>query len=223
MKDSGGAEVLVLAGDVAVGPVQVQYMLDQFARIYPVVMYLPGNHEFYSHNINCMDTLDVPANVFVLNPGLGRVGDITFIGAPLWTNFRNDAFAMHAANNMISDFTRIRHFTPVKAKALFEKHWEFIKFHYDSIPGKKVIITHFLPAVECISERYRGGTLINNYFANDLGEDIKDMKDVAAWMFGHTHDSLDFMLGDVRMLCNPMGYLGHEINPQFKYDVIYEV
>jgi hypothetical protein len=222
MLEAGEAEVLVLAGDIAVGAKEVSMALYKFSDAYPQVVYLPGNHEFYGQDMQCLDNMVLPANVHVLNPGVIKLGDITFIGASLWTNFRNDSFAMHAANRMISDFSRIRNFSPLKAKALFEQHWEFIKFHYGHSSGKKVIVSHFLPAVECISERFRDEGLLNYYFANDLGSEIQDMSDVV-WMYGHTHDSGDFMLGDTRMLCNPMGYMGHEINSQFKHDVIYEV
>jgi hypothetical protein len=26
------------------------------------------------------------------------------------------------------------------------------------------------------------------------------------WLFGHTHDAMDFQLGSTRLVCNPHGY-----------------
>ena len=70
--------------------------------------------------------------------------------------------------------------------------------------------THFLPARECISPRFREDhTGLNDYFANNLGDWIFDLKDTT-WMFGHTHDHVDLMIGDTRVVCNPRGYDGYE-------------
>jgi hypothetical protein len=68
-----------------------------------------------------------------------------------------------------------------------------------------VVVTHFLPARECIAPRWRGANLLNDYFANNLGEYISTMSD-ATWLFGHTHDATDIVLGDTRVVANPHGY-----------------
>lgn len=26
------------------------------------------------------------------------------------------------------------------------------------------------------------------------------------WVFGHTHDAIEYEIGDVKFLCNPLGY-----------------
>ena len=62
-----------------------------------------------------------------------------------------------------------------------------------------------MPARECIAPRFRGPDLINDYFANDLGNYIAEMTN-AVWLFGHTHDATDIMLGDTRVVANPHGY-----------------
>ena len=35
------------------------------------------------------------------------------------------------------------------------------------------------------------------------------------WIHGHTHMSNDFKLHKTRIICNPRGYVGHELNPDF--------
>ncbi len=219
------ANVLVLAGDIAVGVDKVAGVLITCSKEFPHVVYLPGNHEFYGHTLESFEFLKslVPANVYILNPGCIKLDDVTFIGAPLWTNFRaRHPSAMKAAKDMISDFRLIKDFSPAVAAALFDEHFQFIKCMYENTPGKKVIVTHFLPATECISPRFQGEGLLNYYFANDLGEWIKELKNTT-WMFGHTHDSMDFLLGETRVLCNPYGYRGHEINKQHNPDLIINV
>jgi hypothetical protein len=34
---------------------------------------------------------------------------------------------------------------------------------------------------------------------------IADMQNTT-WLFGHTHDAMDFQLGSTRLVCNPHGY-----------------
>ena len=36
---------------------------------------------------------------------------------------------------------------------------------------------------------------------------IADMENTT-WLFGHTHDAMDFELGNTRLVCNPHGYYG---------------
>ena len=220
------SDVVVLAGDIAVKYSGIIEVLRQFAKAYKSVIYVPGNHEFYGSDIHFLDKLEDDLhirgiwNVHFLNPGCVSIAGVHFIGAPLWTNFREDFLAQHMAKSMIADFQKIKGFSPAKAKELHYKHLEHIRFFYNELKGPKVIVTHFLPSVECISERFRGEGLLNNYFANDLGKEIEDMKNVPYWMFGHTHDSVDFMQGDVRMLCNPYGYEFYETNKDFKEMIV---
>lgn len=204
--EGSDADVLVLAGDIHVGPTNVKAALEVFAKYYEHVVYVPGNHEFYGYDINALEGMQLPSNVHMLNPGAVTIQGIRFIGAPLWTNFREDFFAEHAAKRMISDFKVIKGFSPADAKKLFYEHLDFIKTQYELFGGKKVIISHFLPTVECIHPRFRGEGLLNNYFANDLTEFISDMDETHYWMFGHTHEKVNLMLGNTNLLCNPIGY-----------------
>jgi Icc-related predicted phosphoesterase len=140
-----------------------------------------------------------------LNPGSVKIGDVTFIGACGWTNFRKDRIARLACATRISDFGLIQGINTEKIAALSESHFHDIFDTYATAEGKKVIITHFLPAVECIAEEYRGPDLINYYFANDYGQLISEMKDTT-WLFGHSHDPSDFYIGDTRVVNNAYGY-----------------
>ena len=80
--------------------------------------------------------------------------------------------------------------------------------------GKKVVVvTHHLPSFQSIPERFRGESL-NGAYASELFEDIMETQpDI--WCHGHTHGSSDYMIGNTRILCNPRGYHGHELNPDF--------
>lgn len=210
------ADVLVIAGDMAVGPKDVEFYLRFFATHYNHVIYVLGNHEAYGHSLQEFDYLEVPANVHFLNPGCIKLGDTTFIGGTLWTDFRNNKASEKVSGKYITDFKRIQGFTTQKAKELYNYHHEYILKAVQAIPGKKVIITHFLPGKHCISPQYLNKGYptdeLNAYFAP---EPVIPTTEVSHWLFGHTHDSVDTTINNTRYLANPYGYLGHELNHNF--------
>ena len=215
------ADVLVIAGDLAVGAQACAEALNCAAEHYPNVVYVQGNHECYERiSLQDFDKQLRPLikpNVHFLSPGYVKINDVIFIGACLWTNFRKDRVAKLVCANKINDFRLIKGFDTDACAMQHTKEIVFIKEAYEKLPGKKVIVTHFLPAVECISEQYQGPDLINYYFANDYGDYISDLKDVPYWLFGHTHDNVNIAIGDVNLIANPYGY---NKNPYYKEKVL---
>jgi len=48
-----------------------------------------------------------------------------------------------------------------------------------------------------------------------------DRPQIKVWTHGHTHDPFDYMIGSIRIVCNPRGYDGHEDRAdQFKLQYI---
>lgn len=220
------ADVLVLAGDIAVGRKNVKEALTLLASHYPNIVYVMGNHETYGSSLavfNTLGKLGLPDNVHFLNPGSVKIGDVTFIGAPLWTNFREDPIKEMACRYGINDFMRTADASIATYKEMYYRDFDFIEYNYETNPGKKVIVTHFLPADECVDPMFRNprSEALNAYFANDLGEYIACLSDTT-WVFGHTHCSVDMRIGDTRMLCNPCGY-PIERQPNFNKHFIFEV
>lgn len=203
------ADVLVVAGDLAVGSYRVSSALVELAKHYKDVIYVAGNHEYYNSVYEDFKP-EIPSNVHFLNPGTIKIQDVTFIGATLWTNFRRDELLKTYVKRAIADFTRIGNFSANKCAQISELERQYIKMQYENTPGKKVIVTHFIPAEAGISKfwKERGGEL-NKYFANDLDNWIETLEDTT-WIFGHTHDKIDTQLGDTRFIANPYGYHGHE-------------
>jgi predicted phosphodiesterase len=206
---SQGEDVLVLAGDINVGHERTWSALKQFYENQTNIVYVPGNHEYYRHSINTFDdyisrfTRDT--NIKFLNPGSVTIAGVTFIGATLWTDFRSDTIAKAICSRNIRDFSVISGFSTNKCVQLNTEHIKYIRDAYSKFNGKKVIVTHFLPAIECIAPEFQGPDLLNYYFANDYGDWIADLKDTT-WLFGHTHSLVDKFLGDTRVVANPYGY-----------------
>lgn len=204
------ADVLVIAGDLAVGHEAVVSALKKFGDNYETVFFVPGNHEYYGTDIATFDSytsrLTRDSNIHFLNPGHLVLDNTVVIGAALWTNFRKDAMAKMVCARNINDFRRIKGFDTDQCAMLHTEHIKYIKECYTLYPKhKKVIVTHWLMGTECISPQYQGPDLINYYFANDYGDWISDLKDTTL-LFGHTHDNVDVVIGDTRCIANPYGY-----------------
>ena len=205
-----GEDVLVIAGDLNVGHKTCWNRLQRFAENTPDVVYISGNHEYYGGSIPEFDDYlqrhSYGSNVHFLNPGRVTLGDITFIGATLWSNFGGDPVAQHYCAQHINDFRVIRGFSGTQCVDLYNKHSGYIKDQYEVVAGTKIIVSHFLPDTACIASEYRGESTINKYFANNLGSWISELQDVPYWLFGHTHSNVDLQIGDCRVIANPYGY-----------------
>jgi len=228
---SQGEDVLILAGDIHTGANNVWTTLKQFAEHQPNIVYVMGNHEFYRQDYHdtCrkLEELARHSSIHILNPGVvyynGKLsstptlGSVKIIGAPLWTNFRNNDLSKMHATLGINDFRLIEfdnhYFTPNDAASLFDQQYAFLKANEDA----DLFITHFLPCVECIDPMYltKANDNLNPYFANDLSSWVSTLK--ATWLFGHTHSNVDVMVGDCHLVANPYGY-GY--NKHFKEQLI---
>ena len=212
MSEYRGEDVLVLAGDIASGSTNTMDVIRHFLDCgFPEIVYVPGNHEYYGtgfdeFNSKMENKCFAYDNVHFLNPGAVTIKGVRFVGGTLWTNFADNPFSQSAAKRGINDFRVIRDFDVNRCARTYYQHLGYIQDQYENRGDSKVVVvTHFLPARECIALRFRGPDLINDYFANNLGEYISTMSDTT-WLFGHTHDATDIVLGDTRVVANPHGY-----------------
>jgi predicted phosphohydrolase len=212
MSEYRGEDVLVLAGDIASGSSNTMDVIKHFLDCgFPNVVYVAGNHEYYGtsvedFNTKMFDKCAATTGAYFLNQNNITIDGVLFVGATLWTNFMDNPISQAVCKRVINDFRQIKNFQTRDAYDLYYKHLDYIKLHYELRGDRRVVVvTHFLPARECIAPQWRGGDLLNDYFANDLGSWIADMENTT-WLFGHTHDAMDFELGNTRLVCNPHGY-----------------
>ena len=224
---SAAADVILLAGDIAVGTHGIEWARRQFPRT-PVV-YVPGNHEFYGARLpEALDTLRAEATRFYVQFLDGEpctLGGIRFLGTTLWTDYAlygsaqaQLARAMAYAEGEMNDFRMIQwrdgdRFTPelVREIHLTRAQWLADRLAEPFI-GPTVVITHHLPHRLSIHPKFEGARL-NPCFASDL--DYLVRAPVALWVHGHTHESIDYVVNGTRVVCNPRGYLPEEPNLAF--------
>lgn len=225
------ADVCVVAGDVLTrGPEHtVEWLARNFAPAMPVVC-VAGNHEFYGgafgFDLSLQRARDMRLeNVHFLDDGETVIGDVRFLGCALWTDFELDgaspkdvAWAMMNVGGLLSDFGRaIQDFndptgklSTQRAKTMHERSRTFLRQALaQPFDGPTVVVTHHAPHRGSLHPRYRDSTL-NPGFVSDLEGLILAGKP-SLWVHGHVHDSHDYRVGRTRIICNPKGYGGENV------------
>ena len=213
-------DVLVLAGDIDIkGRVD---WINSIASKFNHVIYVLGNHEFYN---GAMDSIykktreNLADNVHLLENESVTIAGVTFHGATLWSDFLNgNPMSYLRCDQAINDYRLIRagdgkhRFKPQIAHSLHNISKVFLQ---ENVKEGDVVVTHMAPSLLSIHEKYKNDMNINGSYASDLSELILDTKP-ELWFHGHVHTSFDYTVGNTRILCNPRGYVGEELNSEFE-------
>lgn len=222
--------VLVLAGDIDIG-LSAKNWICQIAENFKAIIYVMGNHEFYYQDMpeviarwTMPNTL--PANVHVLHNDIIHINDVAFLGTTLWTDLKNnDWFEVYQAREGITDFQVVRfngkRYTTTNHIDMHREAKKFLNYALPKAPGKKVVVTHFLPTEFAIDPMYVNAPL-NSFYAANCDNLIMDYQP-DLWLFGHTHENVDKWIGNTRLVCNPRGYYGHCLNRNFNPELVLEV
>lgn len=229
LPDPDTYDIVIAAGDIDTGTKGARWLLESFPN--KPIVYVPGNHEFYNHDINevnaALEALHREHDDFYfLNPGAVVINGIVFIGACVWSDLKlkgyNDLMD-YEVERSIADFRVIkngnRRFTAEDMRALNKLHTEYIDMELAHLKRvKPVVITHFVPTQLCISPRFQNDPL-NPYFTNDLDELMGDYE-YPLHIFGHTHDRFDIEHPyGTRVISNPLGYPG-EHNDTYEWKIV---
>jgi Icc-related predicted phosphoesterase len=225
------ADVIVLAGDIGVGLAGLQWLEKQ--QLQKPVIYVPGNHEYYQHDLSLIDAMQNNAveNIHVLNDDVVEIDNVRFLGSTLWTDFdyfgETDKFfaKQHARKNM-ADFSAIKYagkvFTPDDAITLHHKSRGWLKCMLeDNFQGKTVVVTHHAPSSGSVHPRF-ARDLLTAAFVSNL-EGMMDGSRISLWIHGHMHDTCDYEVFDTRVICNPRGYVPYEKSTGFVPDLVIDV
>mgnify|MGYP000697640048 CR=1 FL=1 len=186
------ADVVILAGDIGVGMCGLHWAEDRFSD--RPVIYVPGNHEFYHHDITLIDALKQRAtdHIHVLNDDQVIIDGVRFLGSVLWTDFAlfgegERFYAMKTAQKWMTDFSIIRKdgrkFTPRDAVQLHtvSRCWLASRLA-EPFDGMTVVVTHHAPSSRLVHPRYARDQL-TPAFASSL-EMMIDGERAALWVHG---------------------------------------
>jgi len=238
-------DVAVLAGDVHV-PIAaaIDWLANERAngalKGKPVI-YVPGNHEFYRHEMKSSlaegEGAAEQAGIHLLNRRAVVVDGVRFVGTILWTNYRllgTPKPSMVHAGHELNDHRLIKYretpdhvsrFMPWHAAAEHRLDRDFIRETL-TLPheGPTVVVTHHAPHPDSVQPRHQGSSL-SPAFASDLSELINEHQP-ALWIHGHDHGTHDYIVGRTRVFANQAGYPnanGKRENPDFDPQCVIEV
>lgn len=233
IKKIEGVKYLILAGDIGSFKTHLPF-IQACAKVYTVI-YILGNHEFYGYSLKVVrdfwKSVQIE-NFYFLDNSSVILDGIEFIGSTLWVNFNNGNFhSMFNAAIEIKDFQKITNaagddcITPAEILDEYNESFKFLeKAVYTPNECKKVLITHYGVSHQSVHPKYLQDerTLhLNHYFTNNLDSFI-GYSDLKLAVHGHMHTSADYMIGDCRVVCNPLGY-PDGLNDMFSADKVIEI
>ena len=211
------------------------WLADLAARFHSVVMVL-GNHDYWGCNVDHlvakyrgMIDLQGLTNVHLLDGDMVMIDGIGFMGATLWTDLdRSNPLVRYDFDHLIggngryayNDRNHIRstnHYHRFSSSDWFRMNQLQLSKLTDLLDANTdvpvVLVTHHAPLRSVIEPEYINDPS-NAFYASDFQYQlIRD--NVVAMIHGHIHSSIDTMAGDVRVLRNPRGYEGREMNHGF--------
>ena len=203
--DPGDTDVLLIAGDF--GEIKaVEYMekrLGILANKYPMVVYTPGNHEYYKSSphkterilqnaIKTLPNVKIPINGIVELENGKRI-----IGGTMWFPFRSD----NDLNSWgFNDFRLIDRFVPWVCR----QNEVFLELLEDELKEGDIVLTHHAPSALSLDPEHEGSRL-NRFYYTDGEVLVKDRKP-AMWVHGHIHCQNKYRIGDTLVVSNPLGY-----------------
>jgi len=200
------------------------------------VLYVVGNHEHYgsvfSSTVPALKLYLQGTNATVLDNDMITIDNTTFIGSTLWTNYRNgNPLEMLAAEQGMNDFRQIqlvemtkipyvnrksasfaRQQGRITAQSILTEHHKSLTFIQSTLAATRerraVVITHHAPSFQSQDFINRGSALAAS-FCSAL-DDVVATDNIDLWIHGHTHDNVDYKIGQTRVIANHRGYAGYE-------------
>ena len=211
------ADVLVVAGDF--GSVStLRASLNILCDRVPNVVFVAGNHEVYGSTFDAVDEVltDLEdhcthSNFHPLDGESCIIDGQRFLGATMW--YKETPSSKMNWKKM-PDYYKIMNFHE-KVYGLNTRHVDFLN---TEMQEGDVVVTHHLPTHKSIDPRFKD-SLLNCYFLCDMESLISNVQP-KLWLHGHTHASCDYKIGETRVVCNPMGYIGHGLNHKFNDHLI---
>lgn len=206
------ADVLILAGDIGsfYQYDQLKTFLVNLCPHFKVVIYVPGNHEYYTvqgykpqkmnnllqNFIRMEKSID---NLYILNRSSAQIEDVCIVGCTLWSDPKT-----HVPKFIV----RI---PGMNTRAYSQKHegdLSYIKkmIEYCQKKEKKLlVITHHCPTYSVITKKKKLKDKYISLYTSDL-DYLLEKEKVHTWVAGHIHINFDLITeGGTRLVGNQRG------------------
>jgi len=209
------ADIIIVAGDISNYVTSTTKTIHALAQMYKSVVWTVGNHDFMSHNgensytkIDRLSKKVNAPNAYFMNGTTINIDGVSFGGSMGCCDFSYaekhfDKSKEYMAQKWLMTYDGI-HWNIGEKRILDVWADEYSKLSDCVLTYPNVMVSHFGPAAVSIHPRYHNPETGNFYF--DGLNLLQQMPPNSVWCFGHTHDYFDMKVGDVRLLCNPLGF-----------------
>lgn len=219
--ENDAESILVLAGDISSKPDQLCLFLKLIEERFRHVIYVPGNHEYYHHDMSLwnghMECMTEHFERVTAAHGEVKcviVDGIRFIMGTLWADGGQTAYDAMNVSKGLWDFRIIQNdgyafdvSDMVKLHNTMKN--DIVRFLGAKSHSPTIVVTHHMPSHRLCHPRFGGE--INGGFASNCDAILASDNAPDLWVHGHTHDTIDMQLFNTRIVCNPRGYRG-EVN-----------
>jgi Icc-related predicted phosphoesterase len=220
MPENIDADLMILAGDIIT--FQNYSPLTKFLTGWKKpVLYVTGNHEYYTWTPKNREEetfkkwlVTCHPNVTLLRDEFVSIDGVHFFGGMMWMDFDGgNAQAMKIAERQVNDFRLIKNpdsssFKPADTLELHDRYIkELLKWFEADLTGPRVVISHHAPVINSYTQ-FTGSTLTPAFNSLDMLNIIKKFQP-ALWVYGHTHECDDQMIGSTRIISNQLSYPDH--------------
>lgn len=228
-------DVMIVAGDLTTRMERgVRWLLERVMDQH--VIYVCGNHEAYGtdldRTVEKARAAAAGSNIHVLQNDSLIINGTLFFGATGWTDFNlfgDPYLAMRVAGETMNDYRKIRvknYAYRLRPKDTLARHMETSAFLKRELKRprttSRVVVTHMGFHAEAVPVGHEQDVISAAYTsrASIEGADL--------WIYGHTHETRDFLAGTTRVVSNGKGYGSWHVtekweNPNFNPTFIVEV
>ncbi len=211
------ADLMILAGDIIT--CKDYTPLSRFLQDWhKPVLYVMDNHEYYTRhpmheeNRNFRQWLaDTHPKITLLLDEAVTLDGVHFFGGTMWTDFDgSNPIAMQTAQQQMNDYRMIclpdhHYLTPAQTIALHQIYKDNLTAWFEnSLSGARVVISHHAPLINP-NTRHKDSPLWPAFNSLDMLPLIERYQP-ALWVYGHTHECNDQMIGETRVISNQSGY-----------------
>ncbi len=213
-KEKVEADVLILAGDIVpwTDPGRMVRIYNWFAERWPTVIAIRGNHELYGTSpetalqmYEFIRPALLPNVMIVPEQEVIETDGARFVCGTMWYQKTKYISGLKRQNGGVIPWNDFRYIKGAE-HYVFDQNAAFNKFLVDELRKDDILVTHMLPSPQCVQPKYKGNP-DNDFFVNDVTQLLLEREPRYA-LFGHTHDSVDVMVGKTRCLANPLAYPG---------------
>jgi|GEM_PF-455632 len=228
-------DILVIAGDIGHNNSQNIKILKLLKQYYKNIICVLGNHDYYllgkenksqfkdsfERVENMRELINSQDGMYCLNGDIIELDGIKFGGCDGWYNdgyferqYPAEAFSRKSTNVMWRNIMNDANF--IYGVENFDDIFQIERPKIEKVFKEcDVMITHINPSAknEHINIRFQNNP--SNVFFCFEGEKYLKNGNMKYWIFGHTHEELEYIEHNVHCICNPLGYFNESGNGKF--------